>query len=833
MDNLKEKSVAITLLGSNFRNLMGWRFGFLFFIGTFSLHIFAKEDVSIKNGNLKETEAPSERPMNSLESQEQFKRGYDLYSSGSFEKAIQNFQINLKKGGGLLETYNNYYLAMSYKKLAMRTEAEKAFQTVLKRSPNMKMINEVKMNLGELSLETKNYKNAKKYFDSLEKRTRYTEIYPDVLYSLAILEKGLKNQRNLCKWLLKIYTQYPEYSKVKNWSEEFEKDKFEGMPHGCNATMEDFKIRLRNLIWSGLENQAQEEMNKVKDRIGKEDPFLLDSIHAQFFIQEGEIVKAYEILKPHFPSKKGDVAFLQSFGALAARAGNGKEGVEAYKLAFQIAGHSKEGLHALYQAAFMSYQTMDYDGARALFSDYLKRNSQGQQAGEAQWLLGWIQYLKGDYNSSLNTLLTLIDRKNRKILAKGSLSKDRILFWIGMNLMRLKKMDKAKIVFSNLAKDKLQGYYSIAAQYRLKKISKSTVPIGFRNISDLLPNGERFLVSENMMPSLDSGIVNPHFDKGGGINSFYSYSSLNLDSDDGFEDEKDEATGLEANAEAKSLGLEETENTQELKFKNEQLEQSLQRARELIKIGLGEWARWELFDIERKTRAKDHLKLLMREYSSIQNFHRSSYISQTVFAGPRGSQSMESTKSLWEYAYPRAYSEHVEKYSKEFEVSSAFIWSIMRTESQFRKEAISPVGALGLMQVMPVTGYRVARILHDSEFRPEDLLKPEISVKIGTRYLKRLLKQFDGLIPLVAAGYNAGPHRVFNWLSAFGKLDTDEFIEHIPFVETRNYVKKVVSSCHIYSRLYEQKEELVGYLSDSVPFKSNIVGGFRENWDDL
>lgn len=94
------------------------------------------------------------------------------------------------------------------------------------------------------------------------------------------------------------------------------------------------------------------------------------------------------------------------------------------------------------------------------------------------------------------------------------------------------------------------------------------------------------------------------------------------------------------------------------------------------------------------------------------------------------------------------------------------------------------------MQVMPNTGKRVSQILGENDFSPKKLLEPNDGIKIGARYLQRLMVKFENTVPLVAASYNAGPHRVKTWLASFGFLEMDEFIEHIPFLETRNYVKK-------------------------------------------
>ena len=155
----------------------------------------------------------------------------------------------------------------------------------------------------------------------------------------------------------------------------------------------------------------------------------------------------------------------------------------------------------------------------------------------------------------------------------------------------------------------------------------------------------------------------------------------------------------------------------------------------------------------------------------------------------------------------------------------------MRAESHYRPEAKSPVGAAGLMQIMPFTGERVAsQLLGQTGFKAIDLLDPEINVRYGARYLQRLHEKFGGSLPLVAASYNAGPHRVQAWLKGFGALRMDEFIEHIPFVETRNYVKKVTRNFQIYRLLYRDDRGSLGWLVKPVGVPPDAGPNALEVW---
>jgi len=136
-------------------------------------------------------------------------------------------------------------------------------------------------------------------------------------------------------------------------------------------------------------------------------------------------------------------------------------------------------------------------------------------------------------------------------------------------------------------------------------------------------------------------------------------------------------------------------------------------------------------------------------------------------------------------------------------VEPAVALGLIRQESSFAASAGSPVGARGLMQLMPATAAAVARRLNEPASVPALTADPAYNMRLGTAYLRGLLDQFDGALPLALAGYNAGPHRVQAWLTAQGDplaggVDMLDWIEMIPFNETRNYVQRVIENIVIY-----------------------------------
>ena len=226
---------------------------------------------------------------------------------------------------------------------------------------------------------------------------------------------------------------------------------------------------------------------------------------------------------------------------------------------------------------------------------------------------------------------------------------------------------------------------------------------------------------------------------------------------------------------------------------------------------------------------------MIQVYEDIGSFNRSAYISTIYFSDERN-QVEKKKAPLWKSAYPKAYKNFVHAAAQEFQVPPEFIWSIMRAETFFKKAAISPVGAKGLMQLMPHTARMVASLMENQlSYRESELFKPETNIRLGTKYLRRLLKKFNGSIPLAAAAYNAGPHRVEDWLSKFGSLDMDEFIEHIPFRETKKYVKKVINNFNVYQAVYskEDKTPSLAWLSQPISIEIKRRPATRETWEPL
>jgi soluble lytic murein transglycosylase len=154
-----------------------------------------------------------------------------------------------------------------------------------------------------------------------------------------------------------------------------------------------------------------------------------------------------------------------------------------------------------------------------------------------------------------------------------------------------------------------------------------------------------------------------------------------------------------------------------------------------------------------------------------------------------------------ELRFPVAYRDVVEENARAYDIDPGWIYGVMRQESMFVPDARSPAGALGLMQLMPRTGKLVARELNMGRMPPNRILDIENNVKLGAGYLRRMLDQNSGNAMLATASYNAGPHRVRQWLPDQGSMSADVWANSIPFSETREYVKNVMT----YTTIYEHR----------------------------
>jgi soluble lytic murein transglycosylase len=231
----------------------------------------------------------------------------------------------------------------------------------------------------------------------------------------------------------------------------------------------------------------------------------------------------------------------------------------------------------------------------------------------------------------------------------------------------------------------------------------------------------------------------------------------------------------------------------------------IQRSDELIAAGLGVEAGFELERDERGFLARHDraagLAMLMDRYRKAGNFNRP-WMLGVVYGGAALNGPAEgSARVWWEHAYPNAYQELIEKHRDLGKNPIGYLHAIMRKESGFDPQTLSYADAQGLLQMIPATTARVAKVLKLT-YDAGQLYDPEFNIQTGSWYIGNMLSKFKGQIPLGAGSFNSGPRPVMRWCDQNGHREIDEFVELVSYTQTREYMKKVTENYARYRYLF-------------------------------
>lgn len=163
-------------------------------------------------------------------------------------------------------------------------------------------------------------------------------------------------------------------------------------------------------------------------------------------------------------------------------------------------------------------------------------------------------------------------------------------------------------------------------------------------------------------------------------------------------------------------------------------------------------------------------------------------------------------KGIIKIFYPMKYSSYVFKYSSEYKLDPYLVAAVIRTESNFNNKAKSNKGAYGLMQITGETAEWSSKQMGIKEFKSSDLYDPEYNIRMGCWYLRNLADEFKDDPKLYLAAYNGGRGNVQKWLNSSKHSKDGKNLNYIPYKETDQYVKKVMTDYNVYKRLYKQNQ---------------------------
>lgn len=645
-----------------------------------------------------------------------------------------------------------------------------------------------------------------------------------ILRQLRGTSEGDSFESDYLKWLKrnKYFAEVCQ-SERSRWIAEGEND-FETLINGlerCPMDFDDFLVRLRRLIFSAKEEQAQAEIEQFAKKYQLP---LWQKVYAQSIFEShvGQPDVAFAKLEK-FENQMLGSDYDMNYFYIAQRAGQYAKAEEVIKriLKNTSLGNMND---VKFEQAFLFYQLGRYSEANRIFNDQylqmakvysntkLKRKFRAKNLREFEqvaWLRAWTFFLDKKYDQALAAF---------KDTESSATDQARLNYWTAMTLMHLDQPTSAFLIFKKLGQPitdhKPFSYYNILGWLRTLEVRKQ-----LKN-DDVLKNLIAMTQSQDKyFPSPDDNITRSQM-----LDQYNQLTDESFETDEGdiqvvnTENEvilSDELAGLDISS-------------------DKDLQIQLKWVDFLSSNENSDLAKWHLYELERKLNTRKKSDPIVAHYLETQNYYRALSLMQRIVEIKNSSTLMKSDVLLWKALYPEAYKADVQKFAEQRKIDPYFLWSIMRAETQYKSDAISPVGAVGPMQFMAYTMKKLGNLI-DRNLETKDLFTPRNSIEYGAAYLKKLSVEFDFQQPLIAASYNGGPHRVKAWLKNRGLIDYDIFIEHIPFAETRTYVKRVLGFRTMYDKIYNAKLDpaKLRYLTQKVDFKLTETFSLNEEWDNF
>lgn len=467
------------------------------------------------------------------------------------------------------------------------------------------------------------------------------------------------------------------------------------------------------------------------------------------------------------PPAKGDAAAKVALLRGQALLSRGKEKDAEAQAQLAIAANGPPGVaaQALLTSAKRLMRLQDNAGARAAFRKLDEKYPDDPAADEAGYLAAWLAMNSGDFDAAIADFATFEQRHS------GSRRKDEARWFRGFSALRATRYVEAREVLLTLPVDFPRSALAPQALYWAARAAQLAGP----GAADAGPRVDFALEYRAVM--------------NGFAGTFYALLAAER-----LQELSLEAPRLFAVA-PRTLSVKRPPG--------------LELAASLSKTGLFRDAAQEVARALSGVSSADALTW-GHALQALGEFGAAHTLAARYLWGPVYSQRVPEALALM---YPRAFRPSVEAWSEKHGLEPALAWAIMRRESAFAPEVTSSADARGLMQIIPPTAKAICDELSLPPADAAELYAPDWNIRLGTWYLRALMTRLQHPT-LVAAAYNGGPSAVARWAKERGAAPLDQWIEEIPFKETRGYVKQVTADLFIYRQLYGGPE---GRLPLTVP----------------
>lgn len=556
-----------------------------------------------------------------------------------------------------------------------------------------------------------------------------------------------------------VWIQYPGYPN----DQEVEKALAELKAGGAEipaVSAADLYERGKNLFRAAQYDKTVETFAKLLEREpdtpNRADVLFRSGVALYYLNRRSEAAGILEKMTRQFPADARTAEALYWMGRSYSKLGIWDKSVKTFQRILDRFPESDWADDALFLIGNIYRETNDMKKLIHFYGRLAEEYPESSFADSAIWWRAWAYYTAGDHDRAEQALQRLVTRYPRSFLVNQA------TYWRGRIAEQRGDQTRAVAYYAQVLRKGEYTYYGHRAAARLARIDASAdLAVQMEAPEDVIVPCSETLCTEDLLHPSDADESIP-------VRTEETKQLLSADP-----------------AFCKTLELLHLEMKKEAAAELWSLQENMPRRGRGSLIGLSK-AFFELGDYYRS------IMLVLRNY-------------ERYLETPRPGVS----EYLWLLAYPQGYWENIVAAAKKYGQDPYFVAAIIRQESQFRAEAISPAGARGLMQVMPATGAWAARLNNISGFDREKLFESATAIDIGTWYLSYLMKRFKGDRLLVAAAYNAGPDPVASWIAKnVYSADRDAFVESIPYSETRGYVKKVLRNYEEYKRLYGTSAEI-------------------------
>lgn len=657
-----------------------------------------------------------------------------------------------------IRDYALYYLAGSFRNVKDYRKAASYYDTLIKDYPGSALLPAALFEKAAALDESGDSTAARAALKDFMRMYPGHKLTPDALFRIAQYSIKTGDQSGALAPLKRILVEYPAHPAAQDARISLQKIRL-GPTIVPAYTMEERGQRAQRLFDAGRYSDALAEFTYIARHGGHEQKSDASVMAVLTLTRLKNYEKAQKAAMDYLSSKNSgacrkepEALYLLSLASL--RRGDSETLVKTEKKLIEKYPLRKETAEAIFLAGRAYEDAGETEKAMAAYRRVSEGYSGAMAAMNSYWRLGWINYTSGRYDEALKSFSAYLQ-------SPGTVKNaDQFIYWRARTLERLGRALEADDEYSRACREFPFSYYCRMAQERIAGLGPDKT-------------------ADSNDDTNDSG--------------------------DSVDDE-DEGTGGEASSDS-AVAAEVPSGAQDgaIEARKElSADRHYRAAIELTSLGLADMAGPELdllFD-----KYKDDIPALVElaglyydcgdYYRALRSFKR--------FYAVSGALSLPA--QMQKAAYPQGVIDRIEKTVDPGYADPYLVASIMREESAFNPKAVSWAGAMGLMQIMPRTAELIAKELGADYGGSSELFTPELNTRFGAWYLGSLSKKFNNDIVLTIAGYNAGPIAAAKW-SGQRPMDADEFIENIPYQETRNYVKRVLNS---YSRFLRLKgSELV------------------------